>query len=123
MVKLFDIAYHLGKNELPFSLFPAIVNLEKRRAVDLGSTYSNSIQAKVFSQYIAEDIRQSNVSKLTASRYISILVDGSTDRSQKEKELLYAKFLDDGVPRMCYVGYVHIFIRIKKKNQICNNMI
>ena len=36
---LFDAAYMLAKEEMPFTKYPAIVELEKRHGVSLGSTY------------------------------------------------------------------------------------
>lgn len=105
VVKLFDIAYHLAKNELPFSYFPLLVALEKRHGVDLGNTYNNSKQAATFTSFLAADIRGKMVEEVKAAKYISILVDGSTDKSTKELEVLYVKYMDQtGNPNMRFWG-------------------
>lgn len=105
MVKLFDIAYHLAKHEQPFSYFAALVSLEKRHGVDLGDTYNNPVQTKVFTQFIADDIRREYfTNQMISARYVSLLTDGSTDRGQTEKECMYIKFLEDGMPKMKYFG-------------------
>lgn len=105
MVKLFDIAYHIAKHEKPFAYYPSLVKLEKRHGVDLEDAYINPKQARVFTQYLAEQIHLEVSKQVLSSRYISVLVDGSTDRSTTEKEVLYVKYLHkDGVPRMAFVG-------------------
>ena len=57
MVKLFDIAYNLAKNELPFTLFPKLIKMERRHGVELGNAYHNPIQAHTFTGFIADDLR------------------------------------------------------------------
>lgn len=104
IVKLFDITYHLAKQELPFSYFPSLISLEKRHGVDLGETYANDKQARVFTQFLAEDIQSQMTEQITSARYVSILVDGSTDRRASEKEVVYAKFMDNGIPSMKFLG-------------------
>ncbi|KAL5457233.1 hypothetical protein EMCRGX_G034478 [Ephydatia muelleri] len=42
IVKLFDATYILAKEEMPFTKYPAIVELEKRHGVSLGSTYGTA---------------------------------------------------------------------------------
>ena len=90
MVKLFDISFHLAKHERPFAYFPALVSLERRHGVELGETYSNPVQAKTFTQFIADDLRSNYfTTQRKSARYMSLLTDGSTDRGQTEKEIMY----------------------------------
>lgn len=102
MVKLFDICYHIAKHELPFTFYPFLAKLEKRHGVELGFTYQNPVQAHTFTEFLAEDIRDKVDEAVQKARYISILIDGSTDRSTSEKELMYVKYLEDGIPRTRY---------------------
>nr|XP_054763515.1 zinc finger protein 862-like [Lytechinus pictus] len=106
VTKLFDIAYHIAKHELPFAYFPSLAGLEKRHGVDLGNTYINSKQAANFTSYLAAVIRRNLVSEIKSSRYISVLVDGSTDKSTRELEVMYIKYMmqDTGIPRMKFFG-------------------
>lgn len=105
MVELFDITYHIAKHEKPFAYFPALINLEKRHGVDLGDAYKNPKQAQVFTWYLAGKIQDVMITRqIRESRYISILVDGSTGRSTLEKEVVYCRFLHNHVPVMKFVG-------------------
>ncbi|KAK9515783.1 hypothetical protein VZT92_026399 [Zoarces viviparus] len=104
MVKRFDIGYHIAKHEKPFAYYPSLVNLEKRHGVGLEDANINPKQARVFTQYLAEQIQLEVSKQVLASRYIRVLVDGSTDRSTAEKEVLYVKSLHKGVPRMPFLG-------------------
>lgn len=107
MVKLFDIAYHLfdiayyiAKHEKPFQYFSSLISLEKRHDVDLGDTYSNPKQARVSTQFLAEEIQRAIADQVKEARHISILVDGNTDRRASEKEVLYVKYMEKGIPHM-----------------------
>lgn len=105
MLKLFDIAYHIAKHVKPFAYFPALINLEKRHGVDLEDAYKNPKQAEVFTRYLAGEIQDVMITRqIRESRYISILVDGSTDRSTLEKEVVYCRFSHNHMPVMKFVG-------------------
>ncbi len=54
--KLFDIAYLLCKENLPFTKMQAICDLEVLHGVDLGSTYKNRHACTVFVEFIAQDL-------------------------------------------------------------------
>ncbi|XP_048582660.1 uncharacterized protein LOC125561900 [Nematostella vectensis] len=134
--KLLEIAYVIAKEELPFTKFVAIAQLEKKHGVDLGVTYLNDHACAEFIDSIAEvyedELNQvcyplymyemillmpslsslvclliislnNNVFLLQKKvHYISILVDGSTDSSNAEKELIYILYLDPetGKPKL-----------------------
>ena len=38
--KLFDLAYVIAKDGLPFTKYPALVEVEKRHGVAIGNTYT-----------------------------------------------------------------------------------
>ena len=44
--KLFDLAYVIAKEELPFSKYPALVEVEKRHGVDIGTAYTTEHKCK-----------------------------------------------------------------------------
>lgn len=52
--KLLEIAYVIAKEELPFTKFAQIANLEKKHGVDLGVTYLNDHACAEFIDSIAE---------------------------------------------------------------------
>lgn len=59
---------------------------------------------QVFTQYLADEIQDEITKQIRASRYISILVDGSTDRSTLEKEVVYCEFQENNMPVMKFLG-------------------
>lgn len=93
IVKLIEAAYLLGKEELPFSKFSSIVNLEKLHGVDLGTTYLNRLAAKAFTMSIGHVMIESVKEELKQALYVSLMTDGSTDASVKEKELVFVRFI------------------------------
>ena len=58
MKKKSEISFLLAKEHIPFTKYPAILDLEERHGVDLYSTYKNSDSASNFSHFIAESQRQ-----------------------------------------------------------------
>lgn len=103
--KLIDISYLIAKQELPFSLFPEIAQLEKRHGVQLGETYLNDKKCQEFSQCIADTFKEDLNLELKSTNYISVMVDESTDISIKEKLLVYVRFIgNDGTVKTKFVA-------------------
>ena len=94
VTKLFDIAYFIAAEELPFSKFPGLVELEKRHGVPLGTTYHTRQKCSDLTEVIAETMQEEVVSALKSTECFSLLMDGSTDSSVTEKELLYVAYLE-----------------------------
>lgn len=63
---------------------------------------------------IAEDIRDKLAQIIQDARYLSVLVDGDTDISDTECEIVCVRFLEDGKPTTRQYahaeGKYHIFI-------------
>ena len=97
--KLVDVAYVVAKEELPFSKFPALVEVEKRHGVDLGNTYTTEHKCKEFVCLIGETMRNEVLDSLKQAKYFSVLLDGSTDCSVTEKELIYVMYVNAGKPK------------------------
>ena len=85
--RLFEVAYMISK-EMPFTKFPAIVELDKRHSVDLGQTYHTQ-KCQEFASILGETMSDDLVEALRSCRYMSVLMDGSTDSSVTEKEPFY----------------------------------
>ncbi|XP_014344302.1 zinc finger protein 862-like [Latimeria chalumnae] len=88
--KLIEIAYFVAKEELPFSMLPALVALEKKHGVNLGDTYLSERKCRDFIDCIGEGMRESVTHELKNARYLSIMVDGATDAGAA---LVYAKYV------------------------------
>ena len=90
--KLFDVAYYLAKEELPFAKFPSLLALEKRQRVALGNTYATDKKCREFKDVISQTLKDAVLKDMKASPYISLLMDGSTDCSVKGKEPIHMMF-------------------------------
>ena len=84
--RLFEVAYMISREEMPFTKFPAIVELDKRHGVCLGQTYHTEHRCQEFTSIIGETMSDDLVEALRGCRYMSVLMDGSTDSSVTEKE-------------------------------------
>eukprot|EP00057_Strongylocentrotus_purpuratus_P017041 XP_011671515.1 PREDICTED: zinc finger protein 862-like [Strongylocentrotus purpuratus] len=93
--KLFDIAYAIAKEELPFTKYPVFVELEKKHGVPLGNTYTHEAKCSEFIGVIGDTMKSEMLTALKEAQYFSIMVDGSTDASVKEQELVYVHFVND----------------------------
>lgn len=100
--KLFEISYVLAKEELPFRKYPAIVELEKRHGVPLGNTYGTEHKCQEFTNIIAEGMKDDALEEIKSARYLSVLLDGSTDSSVLEKELMYVMYMGADGSRKCH---------------------
>lgn len=90
----FDIAYFVATEQLAFRKYPRICELEARHGVNLGSSYLHENAGKEFVHYIAESGRQDMLSKIAKAKFFSLLMDGSTDQSNADNELLLVLWCD-----------------------------
>eukprot|EP00117_Sycon_ciliatum_P045916 scpid98535/ scgid32949/ len=92
--KLFDVAYMIAKEEMPFTKYPCIVELEKRHGVSLGTAYSTDRKCKECTSVIGDTLKDDVVAAVRRSRYLGVLMDGYTDSSVVENELIYVLMVD-----------------------------
>lgn len=70
--KLFDLAYWLCKENLPFNKMSSLCELSTRHGVDLGSGYNNNQACATFVHYIiAKEQRDQLKSTLTNSKFLA----------------------------------------------------
>ena len=79
---------------MSFSKYPKLCELEARHGVAVGTAYTNEVPGKTFTHYIAKTKRQELAEKLASAKYFSLLMDGSTDSSNTENEILMVVFCD-----------------------------
>ena len=101
MSKLFDVAYFIAKQEMAFAKFPALLGLERRHGVSVGNTYATEPKCKEFTVIIGETLPEYVIEQLKSSPYFAILMDGSTDSSIKEKELMYVLYAASSTKMEC----------------------
>ena len=66
MAKKFDVCFMMAKESLPFTKYPALLDLESRHGVDLGPAYHTPDSAKTFTSYIAKSRRQTFINTLSS---------------------------------------------------------
>ena len=76
---------HDGKENIPFSKYPSLLELEDRHNVDIGPAYRTPDSAKTFTSFIATCQRNDFLGKLQCCHFYSILMDGTTDLGNKEE--------------------------------------
>ena len=72
----------------------------------MGSMYQHDKAFCDFVRSVAEVDRESSATKVSESRFLCILADGSTDSSQTEQEAIFLRYVsDEGEPTtvLCYI--------------------
>ena len=103
MDKLFKTAYHIAIYEKPFADFPRLIELQQSNGIDLGETYCNDVHGKKFICEIGGFYSDQVKDLLHNADYFSIFCDGSTDRSETEKEVIMVKVLEDYYPKIKFL--------------------
>lgn len=100
--KLFKTAYYIAVNERPFTDFPLLLELQECNGVSIGDTYRNDKSAKSFVKNIGGIYYDQVRNLLQNADYFSIFCDGTTDRTDTEKEVILVKVLEDYYPKIKY---------------------
>lgn len=91
MSNLFNIAYFIGKEWKPLSDMEKQCKLAKKLGVDSGNNYHNDLSAKQFLGATSKNLQQDASNEVKRANFISIFVNGNTDISVMEKELVYVR--------------------------------
>ena len=95
VTKLHDIAFYVALHNLPFTQFEQLINLEKLHNVPFSGAYENETACRNFILDTSDYLFEENMKKkLELVNFISILCDGSTDKSITEQEAIFVVFLD-----------------------------
>ena len=94
----FNVAYMIAKEELPFTKYRSLLLLHKKNGVDISPTYDNDVKCAEFISSICESMKSDLCDRLKSTRYTSIIIDGDTDISVKECEIVYVRILENGKP-------------------------
>ncbi|KAJ8376204.1 hypothetical protein SKAU_G00067840 [Synaphobranchus kaupii] len=71
-------------------------------------TYANDKSCANIIGVIADTIREHTAAKVSSAQYMSFIIDGDTDVSVKECEIVYVRILVDGQPTNILVGHVEV---------------
>ena len=105
----FSCVYYLLKQEGPFTDYPKLLKLRlKNNGSAIGLSYQTERAAAQFTE-IKADVHYEGLSdNIHKAHYYSILNDGSSDTTVSEKELVYALYLEDGKPKIGFVGIENV---------------
>ena len=92
---LFRNDHTLAKHDRPYSDFAWHCQLDKRKGLNVGETYLNDKNCKIFTHAIALHERQKIKQEIENSPFVSILCDGSTDSSITDNETIYLRYMQD----------------------------
>lgn len=96
--------YVIAKEEMAFTKFPPLIALHHKNGLDINPTYDNDVRCAEMIGQIAEGIRDALAAHVQAAPYLSVLIDGDTDISNTECEMVYVRFVEDGRPVTRLVG-------------------
>ena len=103
-----NTAYLIAKEELPFSKFKPILELQRKNGLEISSTYGNNKGCNNFVSLVSSLMTEQLSSEINGKRYVSIMIDGATDASGKENETVHCRFVTDGVPTNRLVGHKEV---------------
>ena len=89
----YNTVYYLAKNECLYSEFRDLLVLQGKNGVKMSDMYCNERAGANFVDAIGTSICQ-KLEDLEKCNYFTLLMDGSTDSSFTEQELIYVSFLD-----------------------------
>jgi hypothetical protein len=101
---LIKTAHAIARNARPYTDFVWMCELDRSKGLDIGSTYQTDKYCKIFQESIAEVERKLLAERVARSKFISVMIDGSTDTSVQEQEIIYIRTVESGVPRMEFVS-------------------
>ena len=114
MRKYFTTSFYIAERNKPYQEFPHLMDLQLHnfaddKLADTYSSYKTDKKCREFVDYIAEDIiNKLVVAKIDDDSFISILADGSTDKSNTEQEMIYVCMLQENKPVTQFVTLVSI---------------
>ena len=100
-----NTAYLVAKEELPFTKFPKLLDLQRKNGLQIGERYSTdkkcaemvSTISKVYQNKLAVTVNQH-------IKYMSI-IDGGEDAGGVENETIHSKFVENDQPVNHLVGH------------------
>ncbi|CAL9685344.1 unnamed protein product [Knipowitschia caucasica] len=104
MQLLFRNAHAIAKKGRPFTDFAWMCEVDRKKGLKIGETYTNDHQAKEFIHYIAEDERRKMKARLSDGKFISVMSDGSLDSAVMEEEMVYVRSASEGKVKVDFVG-------------------
>ena len=100
----FNVAYAIAKKEIPFTKYRPLLLLHKKNGVNISPTYDNDVKCAEFISSICDSMKSDLGDLMKSAKYASLIIDGDTDISVKECEMVYVRILENGKPVNRLVG-------------------
>lgn len=105
----FVTAYTIAKEELPFTKFRPLLNMQRKAGLtDITDTYNNDMKCAEMIACINEVMKENLSSEMRDSMYFSVIIDAGTDVSIKENEAMNVRYVQDGKPETKLLGLVEL---------------
>jgi len=101
---LFNNCHALVLANRPFTDYPWMVELDRKKGLDVGNTYLSDKAASTFIHFISEHEKNKIRDEVNKVSFISLISDGSTDCSVKVQEILYVRYAINGEINNKFVG-------------------
>ena len=89
---LFRNAHAIAKAGCPFSDMQWMCALDEKKGLDVGMSYRTDKKCSEFIQCIAEEQQASLQASAQSGNFFSVMVDGTTDSSVTEAEIIYSRY-------------------------------
>lgn len=90
----FITALTIAKEELPFTKFKPLLEMQKRNGVQIQDDYCNDMKCAEMISCINEEMKENLANELRDSMYYSLIIDAGTDSGVKENEAMNVRFID-----------------------------
>ena len=94
LIRKFQVAYFVVKEELPLRKYEIILALEEMHGVQHENAYKHDRARGQFIDYIGDELCKNLSQDLARANFFSVLWDGSTDSSAVEQEATFALYFD-----------------------------
>lgn len=108
MKQLFNTAYYIVKENLAFSKFKSLCELQIKNTLDLGHDYFNDHACKNFVLSIAHTLQNELTTEIKGTNFITVIADGTSDRSALEQEAIYVRYVQNGESVTKLAGFVAV---------------
>ena len=98
-------AYFLAKEEIPFSKFPGLIDLQIKNGLELTYTFANNKTCVEMVYFLGKMFEEVTAGETSKSNYISVLADGATDAGGLENETVFCRYVLDGHPVNQLIGH------------------
>ena len=108
LINLFINCHGLAIQGRPYTDFLWLLKMDKKKKVNVGDTYATDKKAREFTKAIAQIEREKVTDHIASVRFSAVLVDGSSDVSAIENEIVYVTVCCNGNPRTMFVSSAQV---------------